>query len=336
MITMGIETSCDETACGIVENGYVLADVVSSSVDLHKKYGGVVPEIASRCHIEYINDVVKGALKKAKKTLKQIDVFAVTEGPGLCGSLLTGIAYAKSLSFALTKPLVGINHLLAHLSANFIDRKSPQRPRFPYVGLIISGGHTNIYLCKGITDYKILGRTQDDAVGEAFDKVAKILKLGYPGGPVIEKMAGLFTGKDPVKFPRAYLGKDSLDFSFSGIKTAVLYYVGKKRLTKNVVSSVAYGFQEAVFDVIVDKVVLASRKSDIKTVVVGGGVAANKRLTEKMGNICGKNGIKIFIPSIRYCMDNGSMVAAFGEMLFRKGIVSSLDLNAQPNMEDLV
>lgn len=333
MITLGIETSCDETACALVHDGKVLSNIVSSSVHLHKPYGGVVPEIASRYHIEYINSVVRAAIKKAGKRLKEIDLIAVTYGPGLCGSLLTGIAYAKALSYALSRPLIGINHLIAHLYANFIEKNRSNSPTFPFIGLIISGGHTSIYLCKGISDFKILGRTQDDAVGETFDKVAKILNLGYPGGPIIEKMAKRFSGDELIEFPKAYLEKGSLDFSFSGIKTAVLYYVQNKRLTKKLISRVAYAFQESVFDVVCDKVILGCRKYTINTVMIGGGVAANKRLFQKMKNACKSHHIKLFVPDIRFCLDNGAMVAGLGETLHKTGKSLQSNITAEPDVE---
>lgn len=333
MVVLGIETSCDETASAVTDKRRVLSSVVSSSIDLHKAYGGVVPEIASRYHVEYISDVFRTALKKAKKSVSDIDLVAATYGPGLCGSLLTGLTFAKSLSYALEKPFIGVNHIVAHLFANFIYEEDRHPPKFPFIGLVISGGHTSLYLCKDFDDFKILGRTQDDAVGEAFDKVAKILNLGYPGGPVIEKIASGFKGEKPVKFPRAYLGKDSLDFSFSGIKTAVLYYVKGKTLTPGLVSEIAYSFQEAVFDVICRKTIMACQNNNISQVVIGGGVACNKTLAAKLNEAAKNNGISLFIPPIQYCLDNAAMVGILGEELYEKGYSSEMELTAEPNVE---
>lgn len=335
MITLGIETSCDETACAVAKSGRILSSIVSSSVHLHKQYGGVVPEIASRYHLEYINAVVKKALKKAGIDFKHLDLAAVTYGPGLSGSLLVGISFAKAVSFSLSIPLVGVSHLNAHIYANFIGKKPKDLPKFPFIGLVISGGHTSIFLCKDIDDFKILGNTQDDAVGEAFDKVAKILGLGYPGGPVIEKIAKKRKRGEFIKFP-IYLDRKSLDFSFSGIKTAVLYYAKNKRLTEKAASLIAYSFQEAVFDVIVEKVVSACRRERVGAVVIGGGVAANKRFCDKIKKAAKAKGIKVFIPDIRLCLDNAAMVAALGEALYKRGHSSKSDLTAVANLESMI
>lgn len=335
MITLGIETSCDETACGVVRNGRVLSNVVSSSVHLHASYGGVVPEIASRYHIEYINAVVKKALRNSRLGFKNLDLIAVTNGPGLCGSLLVGISFAKALSLALSVPILGINHLRAHLFANFIEKNNKNMPRFPFIGLVISGGHTNIFLFKDINDFKVLGNTQDDAVGEAFDKVAKMLKLGYPGGPIIEKSAKRSLHTEIISFPKTYLNKDSLDFSFSGIKTAVLYYIKNKKLTKKMISKISYSFQESVFDVIIEKVLRACEKYKINTVVIGGGVACNKRFHEKIKRAFLSRKISIFIPKVTYCLDNGAMVASLGESLFKKGYSSRMDMSCATDLGSL-
>ncbi|MFH1790542.1 MAG: tRNA (adenosine(37)-N6)-threonylcarbamoyltransferase complex transferase subunit TsaD [Candidatus Omnitrophota bacterium] len=332
MLTLGIETSCDETACAIVDDGRVMASKVSSSVHLHEPYGGVVPEIASRFHLEYINDVTRGALKEAGKRLHDVRLIAVTMGPGLAGSLMTGVSFAKALSLALRVPLVGVNHLIAHIYANFIRTGDKPAPSFPVIGLVISGGHTSIYLSEGVSKNRLLGSTQDDAVGEAFDKVAKILDLGYPGGPAIEKQAAGFKGKKPVRFPRAYLKKGSLDFSFSGVKTAVLYHArGMRKLTDAAVSEICYAFQEAVFDVICRKSVLACLDNRVMALAVGGGVAANRRLAVKLEEACTENGIKLYIPGLSMCLDNAAMVAALGEELFRNGNESGLDMTACPD-----
>ena len=332
MITLGIETSCDETGAAIIDNSKCLSNVVTSSVHLHSKYGGVIPEIASRYHVEYINEVVRESLDKAQKTLEDIELISVTYGPGLCGALLTGISYAKALGYGLSKPVLGVNHLNAHLYSNFLDREGQAKPCFPFIGLIISGGHTSIVLCNEVDNFEILGQTQDDAVGEAFDKVAKILGLGYPGGPIIEKKAKEFSGLDSIDFPRSYLSKDSLDFSFSGIKTSVLYYCKEKKITDDLVYNVAYSFQEAVFDVIVRKVVLACKQKGVNTICVGGGVSANKRFHEKLLKICDFLAIKIFIPEFKFCLDNGAMIAALGEILYDKGHRSDVYFSAVPGL----
>jgi len=343
MITLGIETSCDETGVSVVEDNIVLANVVSSSVHLHKRYGGVVPEIASRFHVEYIAEVLADALKSAGMTLGDIDLIAVTSGPGLVGALLTGISTAKALSYSLNKPLIAVNHILAHLYSAFL---SDDAPSFPFVGLAVSGGHTALIYFRDIDRYTLLGQTQDDAVGEAYDKVAKILGLGYPGGPAVEKAALRSKGCGTVKFPRSYLGDDSLDFSFSGVKTAVLYYVrdryGRLQGTgyrlqikdKEFISDVCYAFQEAVLDVLVEKAFLAARIKKCNRIVLGGGVTINSRLREKFleaSRLSG--GVKVHFPAKAYCLDNAAMVAALGERLYGKGHRCGLDIGPEPNMK---
>ena len=341
MITLGIETSCDETGVSVSKDKKVLANVVSSSVHLHKRYGGVVPEIASRFHVEYILEVLSKALGDSGKSLKDVDLVAVTNGPGLVGALLTGISMAKSLSYSLGVPVIGVNHVLAHLHSSFLNERD--RPSFPFVGLVISGGHTALFLCKDVDSQKLLGQTQDDAVGEAFDKVAKILKLGYPGGPIIEKTARDSKNMGKIKFPKSYLGKDSLDFSFSGVKTAVLYYVRKRFLEdgkwkmedggRQIVADICYAFQEAALDVLVEKACLAARMSNVNTIVVGGGVAANSRLRGKFSEAARFSGIKVYFPEMRYCLDNAAMIGVLGEALYKKGYRSDLYLGAEPNLE---
>ncbi len=317
MITLGIETSCDETAAAVVRGGRVRSSVVSSSVPLHEKYGGVIPEIASRFHIEYINQVTKKALKKAGARLKDLELVAVTEEPGLSGSLLAGKAFAGALAYSLGIPLVAVNHLRAHLFANFLAKKPPD-PRFPFVGVVVSGGHTNIFVCKSFKDLRLIGRTRDDAIGEAFDKVAKILGIGYPGGPAIEKYARRFTKRRPINFPRVYLEGDSFDFSLSGIKTAVFYYVRGKKLSRGEISRISWSFQEAVFDVLAERLVRACRKFGLKEIVLGGGVISNKRLRAKLGHACGRLGYKLFYPPPALCLDNAAMVAGLGEVLYEE------------------
>ncbi len=320
MVTLGIETSCDETAAAVIRNSRILSNIVSSSVSLHEKYGGVIPEIASRFHIEYISQVTKKALKKAGITFNDLNQIAVTEAPGLPGSLLAGKSFAKALSYSLGIPLVGVNHLAAHLYANFLV-KHPPSVRYPFVGAVVSGGHTNIFICEGsFKELAVLGRTRDDAIGEAFDKVAKILGIGYPGGPRIEKYAKRFTKKSPVNFPRTYLDKDSFDFSLSGLKTAVLYYVKNRKMPRREISRVSWSFQEAVFDVLAERIVKACKKFRIKEVLLGGGVIANMRLRARLKLVCKKLGYKLFYPPPALCVDNAAMVAGLGETLLKKEV----------------
>jgi len=334
MLTLGIETSCDETSVSVTDGRKVLSNVVSSSVHLHKKYGGVVPEIASRYHVEYISEVLSKALNDSGKSLGQMELISVTNKPGLVGALLTGVALAKSLSYGLRRPLIGVNHVLAHLYSALLNEG--EVPSFPFVGLVVSGGHTALFYCKDIEHQRLLGQTQDDAAGEAYDKVAKILNLGYPGGPVIEKRARLSTNLKRVSFPRTYLGKDSLDFSFSGIKTAVLYYVrklssGASGLDDDTVNDICCAFQEAVLDVLVDKACLAARSHKVNRIVVGGGVSANTRMREKFDAASRVSGFKVYFPQKRYCVDNAAMVGALGEALYKRGHRSSLYLTVEAN-----
>lgn len=332
MITLGIETSCDETSVSVTSSRTVLSNVVTSSVHLHKKYGGVVPEIASRYHVEYIIEVLSNALERSGKNLKDVDLVAVTNGPGLVGALLTGISLAKAVSYALGVPLIGVNHILAHLYSPFLTESGLS---FPFVGLVVSGGHTALFYCRDINDQEVLGQTQDDAVGEAYDKVAKLLGLGYPGGPIIEKMAARSTGKNKITFPRSYLGKDSLDFSFSGIKTSVLYYMQKvKDPDVELISDVCHAFQEAALDVLVEKTCLACNMEKAKKIVIGGGVAANSCLRRKLLSRSALSGIKVYFPEMKYCMDNAAMVGALGEALYKKGCkASDMYLTAEPNLK---
>jgi len=333
MLTLGIETSCDETSVSVTRGKEVLSNVVSSSVHLHKKYGGVVPEIASRFHVEYIVEVLSKALKNSDKRLEDIDLVAVTNGPGLVGALLTGISLAKSISYSLGVPLIGVNHILAHLYSAFLNDED-KSPRFPFVGLVISGGHTALFLFEDVDNKKLLGQTQDDAVGEAYDKVAKLLKLGYPGGPVIEKMARRSKSKNRISFPRSYMGKNSLDFSFSGVKTAVLYYVNKvKVLDDDHISDICYAFQEAILDVLVQKAFSAAEITGAKRIVIGGGVAANSRLRDKLLEASRFSGAAVYFPKFEYCLDNAAMVGSLGEELYKRGYRSDLYLTAEPNLK---
>lgn len=344
MNVLGIETSCDETAAAVVKDGKkILSNVVSSSLRFHKRYGGVVPEIASRMQLETIAQVADCALKKAKMELKDISLISVTVGPGLLGSLLVGISFAKAVSISRGIPLLGISHLYSHIYANFLDS---QAIRLPFIALVVSGGHTNLFYVEDFDKIKLLGATQDDACGEAFDKVAKILGLGYPGGPIIEKMArrGSF---EKIKFNCSGT-RGPLDFSFSGIKTAVLYYVRKQSMVhspqatekghggrwtvdRGLICDIAASFQEAVVNTLIEKSLLACKLKQVNRLVIGGGVAANNRLKEQFYEKAKVRQIKVYFPKQGLCMDNAAMVAGLGCRLFKKGYRSGLDLNADLN-----
>ncbi len=330
---LGIETSCDETSAAVVVDGRrVLSNLVSSQVDLHARYGGVVPEIAARAHIENLDAVVEAALEQAGVAPREIDAVAVTHRPGLIGSLLIGLTGAKALAWAWGKPLVGVDHIAAHVMSPAIDLEAAP---FPLVSLGVSGGHTELYLARGFLDAELLGSTTDDAAGEAFDKVASVLGLGYPGGPVIDRIAA---GGDAraVAFPRTMLGAESLDFSFSGIKTAVLYHVhgpgrtsgGLEKLSEQQIADIAASFQVAVVDVLVAKTMLAVARTGVGAVFVGGGVAANSRLRAELGKACTERGLALHMARMAYCTDNGAMIAALGYHLLRAGRVAELDLGA--------
>ena len=339
MITLGIETSCDETSVAILQSPRtVLSNVVYSSLKEHRRFGGVVPEIASRAHVETILPCLQAALKKAGVHLGKIDLIAVTQGPGLMGSLLVGISAAKALSLALGKPLVGVDHVVAHAYSGCLSDPSL---RFPFIGLVVSGGHTLILRMDSPGNYSVLGQTRDDAAGEAFDKVAKILGLGYPGGPEVDRLA-----KDQNTarffFSRPILSKDSLDFSFSGIKTAVYYKVlelkKKRRLTLQIKKEIAAGFQEALCDVLVRKALLAAGRHRLKSIMVGGGVSANSRLRTKLKEAAKAAGFKVIFPSGGLCQDNAAMVAALGAALYKErpsayGRKKGLDLPGYPQFE---
>lgn len=336
MLILGIETSCDETAAAILKDGgEVISDILFSQSEIHGRYGGVVPELACRRHIEIIDNVVKSAIDSAGIKASEIDSVAVTQGPGLIGALLVGISFAKAFTYALGIPLIGVNHLEGHLLSIFLEKEEVE---MPFVALIVSGGHTNLYYVKGIGDYKLLGHTMDDAAGEAFDKAAKMLGLEYPGGPVIDRLS---KSGDPghIRFPRAYLSKGSVDFSFSGLKTALLNYInsggqeGSKRpdLVQRI-PDIAASFQQAIVDVLVDKTILSAARYNVKDIVIAGGVAANKRLRDRM-EMRGKDaGLKVHIPRQRYCTDNGAMIAIAGYHYFKKGEFSSLDMTPMANL----
>jgi len=327
MIVLGIETSCDETSVSVVKDGRkVLSNIVSSSLKFHKIYGGVIPEIASRMQLETIIPVADAAIRKAQISLKDIDLVSVTNGPGLLGSLLVGISFAKATSLALGVPLLGVNHVYGHIYANFLNGGGP---KLPFVGLVVSGGHTSLFYIKDFKEIEILGETQDDACGEAFDKVAKILGLGYPGGPFIEKLAKRGNSKK-IKF-RCSGTKGELDFSFSGIKTAVLYLVNGKRLTVNEKKDIAASFQDTVIDTLIKKSLLACKLRKVNRLVIGGGVVANNRLREKFYEATKEQCLNCYFPSKDFCTDNAAMVAGLGYELFKKGYRSNLDLSVDFN-----
>ena len=328
---LGIESSCDETAASIVKNGRcVLSNVINTQIDLHKVYGGVVPEIASRKHIENIDAVIDEALLQANMTLDDIDAIAVTYGPGLVGALLVGVSAAKAIAYAAEKPLVPVHHIRGHISANFIAHPD-LRP--PFVCLVASGGHSHIVNVKDYTTFEVLGRTRDDAAGEAFDKIARVLGLGYPGGPLIDKLA---KEGDPkaIAFPRVKMDKDSLDFSFSGVKTAVINYLHKAEQNGDEISraDVAASFQDAVTDALCEHTIEGAMRCGAKTVALAGGVAANSQLREKMTDMCRKHGIAVVYPPPILCTDNAAMIACAGYFSYEKGDRAGLDLNAVPNL----
>lgn len=337
MIVLGIETSCDDTAAALVADGRtVLSSIVSSQDKIHARYGGVVPELASRSHIESIIPVADEALSRAGVTLDDIDGIAVTQGPGLVGSLLIGISFAKSLSFARSIPLTGVNHIEAHPYAAFLVDKGEEKeaPSFPFVALIVSGGHTTLLLFEDYTSYRILGQTLDDSAGEAFDKVAKLLGLGYPGGAVIDSLSKN-GNPSAVQFPRPLLGKGNLDFSFSGLKTAVLTHVRAlggpppEEMLPDLVSS----FQEAVVDSLVTKGLWAVKATGARNLVVAGGVASNSRFRAKLTEMADNERLGLFIPPSKYCTDNAAMVASLGTRQLKAGQVAGPDLNALPTWE---
>lgn len=327
MIVLGIETSCDETAAAVVVDGkMVLSNIIYSQDDVHCRFGGVVPELASRRHVEAIIPVIEESLYAANLSLNEIEGIAVTQGPGLVGSLLVGLSAAKSIAYVKNIPVIGVRHVEGHISAIFLEEKNLE---FPFIALAVSGGHTSLYLVHGIDNCRLLGQTRDDAAGEAFDKVAKLLNLGYPGGVVIDRLA---KEGDPkaIDFPRAFLSRNSLDFSFSGIKTAVLNYVSACSAVSisDRINDIAASFQEAVVDVLVIKTLRAALNKDVKRIVLAGGVACNTRLRIRLKKMAEENGLKVFIPSPNLCTDNAAMIAVVGDYYLEKGVRSSLDMNA--------
>ena len=326
MLVLGIESSCDETAASVVCDGRALSDVVASQVAVHRPYGGVVPEIASRHHMINIVPVIQKSLQDAKVSISDLDGITATAGPGLKGALLVGLQAAKSLSAAASLPFVGVNHLKGHLLSARILEDGLAIPEFPYMALLASGGHTGVYLVEDETHISCLGSTRDDAAGEAYDKVAKLLGLGYPGGPVIDKLAAL--DGDAVSFPQALREKSSYEFSFSGVKTAVAQYVSKlaARPSEEEIRAIAKGFQQSVVEILVRKVTLAARQKQIPRVVLGGGVAANRGLAAHAAEVCEALDLTLFVPPPRRCTDNASMIAYAGALDLARGRTSPQDI----------
>lgn len=329
---LAIESSCDETAASVVRNGReVLSNVISSQIDLHKLYGGVVPEIASRKHIERINQVIEEALEESGCMLDDIDAVAVTYGPGLVGALLVGVAEAKAIAYARHLPLIGVHHIEGHISANYIENKDLEPP---FLCLVVSGGHTHLVCVEDYGIYKILGKTKDDAAGEAFDKVARAIGLGYPGGPKIDKLSKE-GNPDAIQFPRAHVGDSAYDFSFSGVKSAVLNYINgckMKGIDYNR-ADIAASFQKAVTDVLVDHAMTAVENYGLKKLAIAGGVASNSSLRAAMKEACQKRKIDFYYPSPILCTDNAAMIGSAGYYDYINGVRSGWDLNAVPNLK---
>lgn len=326
MLLLALESSCDETAAAVVRDGQqVLSNLIASQVDLHAVYGGVVPELASRRHLEVINPLVDEALVTAGITQKDLEGIVVTRGPGLVGALLVGLSFAKAYAYALKIPLIGVHHIEGHIMAIQLEEKV----EYPFIALAVSGGHTHLYRVDGIGRYRLLGRTVDDAAGEAFDKVAKMLGLGYPGGPIIDKLAA--HGDDgEIIFPRAMLKKNNFDFSFSGVKTAVLNHLQRLESApaESHISQIACAFQSAVVDVLTQKAMRAAEVEGLNRIVVAGGVACNSGLRKKFSELAVATGTKVFFPAPILCADNAAMLAVAGDYYLSQGLSSDLDLNA--------
>ncbi|NLC69351.1 MAG: tRNA (adenosine(37)-N6)-threonylcarbamoyltransferase complex transferase subunit TsaD [Clostridiaceae bacterium] len=336
IIIVGIETSCDETSVAVVKNGReILSNIISSQVDIHQEYGGVVPEIASRKHVELIIPVIDKAIKEAGIAINQVDVIGVTYGPGLVGTLLVGISAAKALAFALDKPLVGVNHIEGHIAANYLEHKELEPP---FICLVASGGHSHIVVVESYVDFKIIGRTRDDAAGEAFDKVARAIGLGYPGGPLIDKMARRGR-KDAIIFPRTYFNDGSLDFSFSGLKTAVINYINQQDQYREgkgeslPLEDIAASFQQAVVDMLVNNTLEAAKRQNMKRIALAGGVASNSMLREEIMRLAKENGMEVYYPRPLLCTDNAAMIACAAYYAYLDGIVSDFSLNAVPGLK---
>ena len=332
VLILAIESSCDETAAAVVKNGReVLSNVISSQIELHKLYGGVVPEIASRKHIEKINQVIEEALEEANVTLDDVDAIGVTNGPGLDGALLVGVAEAKAIAYAKRKPLIGVHHIEGHISANFIENKELEPP---FICLVVSGGHTHLVCVKDYGEYEIIGRTRDDAAGEAFDKVARAIGLGYPGGPKIDKLSKE-GNPDAITFPKAHINDAPYDFSFSGVKSAVLNYINGCQMKGETFNQadVAASFQKAVTEVLVENAMRAVDEYDMKKLAIAGGVASNSTLRQAMKDACEKKEIEFYYPSPIFCTDNAAMIGVAAYYEYLKGTRHGWDLNAVPNLK---
>ena len=331
-LILAIESSCDETSAAVIKDGrYVLSNIISSQIDTHKQYGGVVPEVASRMHIEVINKVVLDALEEANVKLGEIDAIGVTYGPGLVGALLVGLQYAKGLSYSLKKPLIPVNHIEGHICANYIEHKDLKPP---FVSLVVSGGHTFIVHVKDYGVYEVIGQTRDDAAGEAYDKVARALGLGYPGGPKIDKLSKE-GNENAIEFPRANFHDETLDFSFSGVKSAVLNYLNKCKMQNIEVNKadVAASFQKAVIDVLKQNVMKTCKQKNVNKIAIAGGVASNSSLRETLIKEASKEGIEVLFPSKILCTDNAAMIGSAAYFNFVNGIKAELDINAKPNLK---
>lgn len=332
VLILAIESSCDETAAAVVKNGReVLSNIISSQIDLHTLYGGVVPEIASRKHIEKINQVIESALAEAGLTLEEMDAIGVTYGPGLVGALLVGVAEAKAIAYAVKKPLIGVHHIEGHIAANFIEHKELEPPFF---SLVVSGGHTHLVRVRDYGRFDIIGRTRDDAAGEAFDKVARAIGLGYPGGPKIDRIARA-GDPDAIVFPRAHVEDAPYDFSFSGVKSAVLNYINGCRMKGEQYSQadIAASFQKAVTDVLVANAMHAVEEYGVEKFAIAGGVASNSALREAMGRACEEKGVEFYYPSPVYCTDNAAMIGVAAYYEYKNGTRHGWDLNAVPNLK---
>jgi len=331
-IILGIETSCDETAAAVVADGRsIMSNIISSQIPVHQKFGGVVPEIASRKHVELISAVIQEALNEAGVTFRDISAIAATYGPGLVGALLVGVSAAKALAYTLELPLIGVNHIESHIYANFLANPALE---FPMVCLVVSGGHTDLVYLTGHNNYELVGSTRDDAAGESFDKVARVIGLGYPGGPLIDKLAPE-GNPQAIDFPRAYLEHGSLDFSFSGLKSSALNYVNKAVMKGEDINKadLAASFQQAVVDVLVDKTIAAGKRYNVKTVLLAGGVASNTRLRQELTRKAADLGLRVEYPPPVLCTDNAAMVACAGYHKYISGRFAPLTLNAVPGLK---
>lgn len=331
MKILAIESSCDETAAAVVEDGvHVLSNVINTQIDLHKQFGGVVPEVASRKHIENISGVIDKALSDCGMTFDDIDAIAVTYGPGLVGALLVGVSTAKALSFTLGKPLIPVHHIKGHICANYIEH-SDFKP--PFICLVASGGHSHIVHVRDYCTYEVLAKTNDDAAGEAFDKVSRVLGFGYPGGPAIQKHA-MDGNPNAVRFPRVNMGSEGFDFSFSGVKTAVINYIHNAEQKGEEINraDVAASFQEAVTDVLSRHLVECAKKHSVSRIALAGGVAANKPLRERVAALAGKNGMEFVCPSMIYCTDNAAMIGCAAYHEYKNGALADMSLNAVANL----